>query len=311
MSDYVISAQGLTRYFGSKAVVRQLDLCIPRGSVTGLLGLNGAGKTTTLRMLLGLLEPTRGTCQIFGKDSRKLGAEDRARIGYTVEGHFLYDWMTVRESEQFQKSTFPCWNAPLFADTVRRFGIDAAQRTRSLSRGQRAGVSLALTLAAEPELLILDDPALGLDPVSRRALNETLLDFCDGGRRTVLLSSHMLDDVERVADRIAVMVHGRLLVDTTVDDFRSRVSAWSIDLPLTSLATAAIPGLVQVRPLGGRTVVTVTDSDQETKAALTRLAGSASDQNPLERLPVTFEDAVIAYLSRSREGQSFLTASGA
>lgn len=310
MSDYVISAQGLTRYFGTKAVVRQLDLRVPRGSVTGLLGLNGAGKTTTLRMLLGLLEPTRGTCQISGKDSAELGPEDRARIGYTVEGHFLYGWMTVRESEQFQKSTFPFWNASLFADTVRRFGIDAAQRTRSLSRGQRAGVSLALTLAAEPELLILDDPALGLDPVSRRALNETLLDFCDGGRRTVLLSSHMLDDVERVADRVAVMVHGRLLVDTTVDDFRSRVSAWSIDLPLATLATAAIPGLVQARPLGGRTVVTVTDSDQETEAALTRLAGSAFDQNPLERLPVTFEDAVIAYLSRSREGQSFLTASG-
>ncbi len=310
MNDYVISAQGLTRYFGTKAVVRQLDLHIPRGSVTGLLGLNGAGKTTTLRMLLGLLEPTRGTSQIFGRDSRELGPEDRARIGYTAEGHFLYGWMTVRESEQFQKNTFPRWNASLFADTVSRFGIDAAQKIRSLSRGQRAGVSLALTLAAEPELLILDDPALGLDPVSRRALNETLLDFCDGGRRTVLLSSHLLDDVERVADRVAVMVHGRLLVDTTIDDFRSRVSAWSIDLPLATRATEAIPGLVQARPLGGRTVVTVADSDQETEAALARLSGSSPDQNYLERLPVTFEDAVIAYLSRSRESQSFLTASG-
>ena len=93
--DLVISAQGLTRYFGHRPVVHTLDLAVPRGSVTGLLGLNGAGKTTTLRMLLGFLEPTRGTSQILGKDSQSLTAEDRARIGYTVEGHFLYGWMTV------------------------------------------------------------------------------------------------------------------------------------------------------------------------------------------------------------------------
>ncbi len=210
-SDYAVQAQGLTRYFGTKAVVQHLDLKIPIGSVTGLLGLNGAGKTTTLRMLMGFLEPTRGTCQLFGKESMTLAPEDRARIGYTVEGHFLYSWMTVRDCERFQRDTFPRWNASLFAETLQRFAIDAGQKVRTLSRGQRAGVSLALTLGTEPELLILDDPALGLDPVSRRALNETLIDFCDCGRRTILLSSHLLEDVERVADRVAIMVHGRLL----------------------------------------------------------------------------------------------------
>lgn len=304
-SEYAIEARGLTRYFGRTAVVRDLDLRIPLGSVTGLLGLNGAGKTTTLRMLLGFLEPTRGSCEVLGKDSLQLGPEDRARIGYTVEGHFLYGWMTVRDCERFQRDTFPRWNASLFGETIQRFAIDASQKARTLSRGQRAGVSLALTLATEPELLVLDDPALGLDPVSRRALNETLIDFCDCGRRTILLSSHLLDDVERVADRVAIMVHGRLLVDATVEEFRSRVSAWSLDLPPASRYSELIPGLIHARPLGGRTVITVVDADQETESAIERVSQSAA-----ERVNITFEDAVLAYLSRSRKSKSLFVASG-
>lgn len=306
LNDLAISAQGLTRYFGDRVVVDQLDLGVPRGSVTGLLGLNGAGKTTTLRMLMGLLTPSRGQCQLLGKDSQQLTAEDRARIGYTVEGHFLYGWMTVRQSEKFQRETFPRWNSGMFESTVRRFGIDPGQKIRVLSRGQRAGVSLALTLAAEPELLILDDPALGLDPVSRAALNETLLDFCNEGMRTVLLSSHLLDDVERVVDRVLVMVHGRLVVNTTIDDFRNRISSWSLEVPPASRAIHAIPGLVFAKQRGDRTIVTVADSDAETEAAMMRIGADS-----LERLPITFGEAVVAYLSQSRESDSFFANTGA
>ncbi len=306
LKDLAISAQGLTRYFGNRPVVEHLDLSVPRGSITGLLGLNGAGKTTTLRMLMGFLTPSRGESQLLGKDSQQLTAEDRARIGYTVEGHFLYGWMTVRQSEKFQRETFPRWNGSMFESTVRRFGIDPAQKIRVLSRGQRAGVSLALTLAADPELLVLDDPALGLDPVSRGALNETLLDFCNSGSRTILLSSHLLDDVERVADRILVMVHGRLIVNTTVDDFRNRVSSWSLEVPPASRAIFSIPGLIFAKPLGSRTVVTVADYDEETEAALMRIGAHST-----EGMPITFGEAVTAYLSQSRERDSFFTNTGA
>jgi ABC-2 type transport system ATP-binding protein len=306
LNDLAISSQGLTRYFGDRVVVDQLDLAVPRGSVTGLLGLNGAGKTTTLRMLMGLLTPTRGQSQLLGKDSQQLTAEDRARIGYTVEGHFLYGWMTVRQSEKFQRETFPRWNSAMFESTVRRFGIDPGQKIRVLSRGQRAGVSLALTLAAEPELLILDDPALGLDPVSRAALNETLLDFCNEGTRTVLLSSHLLDDIERIVDRVLVMVHGRLVVNTTIDDFRNRISSWSLEVPPASRAIHAIPGLVFAKQRGGRTIVTVADSDAETEAAMMRIGADS-----LERLPITFGEAVVAYLSQSRASDSFFANTGA
>lgn len=296
----VIRTHRLTRYFGRRAVVRELDFSVPRGSVVGLLGLNGAGKTTTIRMLLGFLEPTRGTCEVLGRDSRELTPDVRARIGHTVEGHFLHPWMRVRECERFGRETHPQWDGSFFEQAVRRFGIDTDAKVSWLSRGQRAGVSLASTLAGAPELLILDDPALGLDPVSRRALNETIIEFCESGDRTVLLSSHLLDDVERVADRVAVMVDGRMLVDSTLDDFRNRVAAWVLDVPQDPTIMRTIPGLVHCRPIGNRWHVTVADPDEETTTAMERLQAAS-----IERVEVTFEDAVLAYLSRSRVGHSF------
>lgn len=299
-SPYAIRAVRLTRYFGSRAVVRDLDFAVPRGTIVGLLGLNGAGKTTTIRMLMGFLDPTRGYSELLGRNSRELTPEDRSRIGHTVEGHFLYPWMRVRDCERFARETHQHWDAALFEQAVRRFGIDTAAKVSWLSRGQRAGVSIASTLAAEPELLILDDPALGLDPVSRRALNETILEFCESGERTVLLSSHLLDDVERVADRVAVMVDGRILVDAALDEFRSRVACWSLEFSQDPSLSHTIPGLVYCRPVGSRWHVTVADPDAETRAAIERLGATS-----VERLEVSFEDAVLAYLSRSRVGHSF------
>lgn len=309
MSDIdVIRTHRLTRYFGPKPVVHDLDFGVPRGKIVGLLGLNGAGKTTTIRMLLGLLEPTRGSCKVLGIDSRKLTPDVRTRIGHTVEGHFLYPWMRVRECERFGRETHPQWDGGFFERSVRRFGIDTGARVAWLSRGQRAGVSLASTLASSPELLILDDPALGLDPVSRRALNETILEFCESGERSVLLSSHLLDDVERVADRVALMVDGMMVVNTTIDDFRGRIASWTIDAPDSpttdgSLNTPVpIPRFVNCRPIGERWQLTVVDPDDDTQAALSAIASRS-----IEPVEVTFEDAVLAYLSRSRVYHSFYT----
>ncbi len=156
--------------------------------------------------------------------------------------------------------------------------------------------------------MILDDPALGLDPVSRRALNETLVEFASAGDRTVLLSSHLIDDVERVADRVAVMSDGHLVVDTTLDDFRERVSRWSLrfdggsdELLLQRKGVSAIPGLIEARQIYDRLIVAIADQDDESGAALARL-----DAVEVERLPASLDDAVLAYLSRSRADKSFL-----
>ncbi len=167
--NIAIRTSGLTRYFGHKAALRGLTLDIPRGQVTALVGHNGAGKTTLIRMLLGLLPPTRGRSELLGHDSQSLTPEVRTRVGYLAEGHFLWGWMRVRDTARLQRETFPRWDQPLFDAMLKFFGVTPDARVRQISRGQRAGVSLAMTLATDPELLILDDPSMGLDPVARRA----------------------------------------------------------------------------------------------------------------------------------------------
>jgi len=305
MLDPAIQTTRLTRYFGQNGVVRDLDLRVPLGQVTALLGLNGAGKTTTIRIIMGLLRPTRGRCEVFGQDSGQLSPDARMRIGYMVEGHFLYPGMRVRDCAKFQRAGYSRWDDAQFDQIVAHFGIAQSTYVSHLSRGQRAGVSLALVLAPDPELLVLDDPALGLDPVSRRALNETLVEFAAGGQRTVLLSSHLLDDVERIADRVMVMIEGRLQVDTTLDDFRSRVSGYVVNSESVDTdRVAAIPGLVEARRLGSRLHLTVADVDEETLTAVERLNASS-----VETIELPFTDSVLAWLSRSREQQSFISRS--
>ncbi|MEZ6130577.1 MAG: ABC transporter ATP-binding protein [Planctomycetaceae bacterium] len=302
MLDPVIRTDKLSRYFGSKPIVRDLNLRVPPGQVTALLGLNGAGKTTTIRIVMGLLRPTRGCCEVLQHDSSRLSVDVRMKIGYMVEGHYLYPNMRVRECAAFQRAGYSCWNEAQFDQIVDHFGIAQSDRIGHLSRGQRAGVSLALVLAPDPELLVLDDPALGLDPVSRRALNETLIEFAGDGQRTVLLSSHLLDDVERIADRVLLMIDGRLQVNTTLDDFRQRVTGYALgDVSIDPDRIAAVPGLIEARHLGNRLYLTVADSDEETAAAVERLNASS-----IEAMELPFTDQVLAWLSRRRGRHSFL-----
>ena len=178
---------------------------VPRGSVTAYLGRNGSGKTTSLRILLGLLEPTRGSSTVFGHDSQHLPPLLRGKIGYLAENHPVVPWMTVAQAAKYQSAFYPAWNQRIFEGTVEHFNLKAEAKAGSLSRGQRAGLALALTLAPEPELLVLDDPALGLDPVARRALLEAILYITRTPNRTVFLSSHLLDDIERVADYLLIL----------------------------------------------------------------------------------------------------------
>lgn len=307
MIDPVIHTSRLTRYFGNRPVVRDLDVAISAGQVTALLGLNGAGKTTTLRIIMGLLRSTRGDAFVWGENTTKLSPETHRRIGYMVEGHFLYSWMTVEQSAQFQRAGYSHWDDRLFDQIVRHFSIRTSAKIGELSRGQRAGVSLALVLAPDPELLVLDDPALGLDPVSRRALNETLIEFAGDGKRTVLLSTHLLDDVERVADRVMVLTEGRLKVDTTMEDFAARVTGFAVEIDLVDpQKVAAIPGLIEARRIGRRLQLTVADADQETRAAVDRLGGSSAEQ-----IELTFSDLVLSYLTGDRGESSFLNATRA
>lgn len=289
--EFVIRTHGLTKFYGAKAAVDQIELAVPRGSVFAFLGRNGSGKTTTIRMLLGFEEPTRGSSEVLGCDSRKLTPQLRNRIGYLTESHFLYGWMTVNECERFQSGTFGTWNREIFDAVIRHFGIDRKSRVKQLSRGERAGVGLALTLAPEPELLILDDPALGLDPVARRALLEAMLYVTRDEQRTILFSSHLIGDVERVADQVAILDRGVLRVQCPADEFRRRIGCWVLRFEDSTPELPGIPGLLGVTRFPHEIRVTVAGELDQADGVLRSLPNVQ-----VERQEVAMEDAVVNYM---------------
>ena len=201
--DDAISTYRLTKHYGGRKVVDTLNLRVPRGSVYGLLGRNGAGKSTTLKMLTGMVRPDYGRIELLGEPLETLSPASRARIAYLAEGHPLYTWMTIRQAVGFTMSFYPDADRRVAEQVLEHFNLSAKAKIGRLSKGQRAQLSLALAIAPDPELLILDDPTLGLDTNVRRDFLESMIQIiCSRRGRTILLSSHILSDVERVADRI-------------------------------------------------------------------------------------------------------------
>src|SRR5262249_14969910 len=288
----VIETRGLTKYFGGKCAVDTVFFRVPRGSVFAFIGRNGAGKTTTIRMILGLLEPTRGSSSILGYPSMTLPPEARARIGYMAEGHPVYAWMRVGQYAGFQKGFYDHWNQKIFDGVIDYFAISPRTKAGHLSHGQRAGLHLAMTLAAEPELLILDDPATGLDPAARRSLLEAMIYFTRSRERTIFFSTHLLDDVERVADQVAVLDYSVLRACCSVETFCERVRRLVVrfaaepphDLP-------DLPGLLQTTRDDNELSLLVANPDGQTHRRLEALGAVAVDEQP-----VGLEEALIAYV---------------
>jgi ABC-2 type transport system ATP-binding protein len=294
--ESVIQTHGLTKYFGGKAAVYDLNLDVPRGCVFAFLGRNGSGKTTTIRMLMGMVQPTRGTGTILGHDIRALMPEIRARIGYLTEEHQLYGWMNVKECGKFQSKFFPRWNEKIFRGVVSHFGLKPTAKVKDLSRGERAGLCLALTLSPEPELLMLDDPGLGLDPVARRALVESMIFLTRKSDRTIFFSSHHLSDVERVADYIAVFDRSILRACCPLEKFQESVHQVRLRFSGTPPGLPKIPGLLQAIRTENELRVTCVHYNGEAEKILRALSPLE-----MEAVPLGLEDAFISYLGERGE----------
>lgn len=258
MPDAVIHTQGFSRRYGSTLAVDSLDLTVDQGQIFGFLGRNGAGKTTTIKALLGLLRPTSGAVQVLGLDPAADGVQLKQRIGYVSETPQLYSWMRVREMVRFTRGFYAHWNDKRTADLLAQFGLDPERRIKNLSRGMAAQLALVLAMGHDPELLILDEPATGLDVLVRRDFLESIVHVIQQEGRTVMLSSHMVHEVERVADRVAVIEGGRLLACEDAHAFKGRVKKVLVRLPGTDDAVLqSIDGIRAVEGTGDRRLLTI------------------------------------------------------
>jgi ABC-2 type transport system ATP-binding protein len=206
---YAIETHDLTRRFGRTEAVQALTLQVPTGSVFALLGPNGAGKTTTLKLLMNLLRPTGGTATVLGIDTRRLEARHFERIGYVSENQRLPDWLTPRELFDYCRRFYPTWDDELQRRLESDLALSSNARLRTLSRGTRMKAALLASLAYRPELIVLDEPFTGLDPVVRDELIRGLLEVSVDRPPTVLISSHDIDEVERLADWVGFLRDGR------------------------------------------------------------------------------------------------------
>jgi ABC-2 type transport system ATP-binding protein len=223
MNEPAIEMQAVYKSFRSKHVLRGATLRVERGRTFAFLGRNAAGKTTTIRMLLGLLNRDDGAIRVLGLDPQRDPIELRRRIGYLAEDQTMYGWMRVEEIVRFVAPFYPTWDHELALKYLRDFELPLRTRIKHLSKGQNVRLGLVLALAHRPELVILDDPALGLDPIMRKQFNRDLITHLQGEGRTVFYSSHLLYEVEPVADEVAILDHGRVIRQAETETLRRDV----------------------------------------------------------------------------------------
>jgi ABC-2 type transport system ATP-binding protein len=223
MNESAIELQAVYKSFRTTEVLRGVTLRVERGKTFAFLGRNASGKTTTIRMLLGLLKRDDGAIRVLGLDPQRDPLELRRRVGYLAEDQTMYGWMRVEEIVRFVAPFYPTWDHALAAKYLKDFELPLRTRIKHLSKGQNVRLGLVLALAHRPELVILDDPALGLDPIMRKQFNRDLITHLQGEGRTVFYSSHLLYEVEPIADEVAILDAGRIVRQAETESLRRDV----------------------------------------------------------------------------------------
>jgi ABC-2 type transport system ATP-binding protein len=296
MNDYVIDIENLVKYFDGRCVLDEINLKVPRGCIYGLLGRNGIGKTTIIRILLGLDFPMRGQTFLLGKNSVNLTAKIRGRIGCVSEGHNLIQNYKVSRIIKLCKNLSLNWNEQFFGHLIETFRLPLDRKVRDLSMGMRAQLNLALAMAIEPELLILDDPTLGLDTVARRQFLELAIELIQQQQRTILFSSHILSDVERVADRIGILAAGKLVVDCPLEELKKRIKKLRVIFPEAAPAHLYLTEIINQQIQGREMILTVANWNKEKQAILDTFKPSSCNE-----IPMSLEDIFIECTKPSQE----------
>ena len=296
-----IETRGLVAGYRRREAVRGLDLTVPRGSVYGFLGPNGAGKTTTIKTLLGFRRPDGGEAKVLGYDVVGESLEVRARVGFASEVDSLYGGMTVERLCRFCRGMSRGWNQPLVDRYLGVFGLPKGVKARKLSRGQKVQLQLCLALGSDPELLILDEPTSGLDPLARHAFLKVLVGDVAAEGRTVFFSTHILSDIEAVADTVGIIKEGRMLVSDELDHLRETHKTFRIvyaEVPPEGEIEALrrLPGVRSLK-LEGRGVRLRVRGDVE--AAYRELEARPYEVRDVDAVGMSLEEIFIAYVEEA------------
>jgi ABC-2 type transport system ATP-binding protein len=249
-SGDVVEIQNLSREFGKKQALKNVTLRVPRGGVFGLIGSNGAGKTTLIKHILGSHYAQKGLVRVFGIDPVAHPVEVLGRIGYVSENRDIPDWMRVAEIMAYTQTFYPAWDSAYAEELREMFELDPNQKILTLSRGQAARVCLLLALAHRPDLLLLDEPSSGLDPVVRRDILSAIVRTIADEGRTVIFSSHLLEEVERLADRVAIIHDGEVILDDGLESLKESFHRITLRFEKPSTEAPNILGAVDQRGYG-------------------------------------------------------------
>ena len=281
MAEPYVVARDLGKAFDGRPVLAHLDFVVAPGDIVGVLGENGAGKTTLLELILGYTPPSAGSVTVFGHESRRLPGADKRRIGFVPQTDELVSHLTVAAHIALISSFYAAWDAALVARLVQKWGIDTRVRVGTMSVGQRQKLAIVLALGHRPDLLLLDEPVASLDPIARRHFLEEIVEIATDERRAVIFSSHIVADIERLANRIWIVRGGALLWAGDADTLRSSVVRLHLRACATPLEHLSLPNAIRIEPFANGGIAVMRDWRDELTADIAARAGGSLE---LERL---------------------------
>lgn len=292
MSEKIIECKNLTHKYGDYLVYKDLNFTVERGRIFGLLGKNGMGKTTTINIMMGFLRPTSGNIYIFGEESHNLSPKTRTRIGLLHEGHLTYDFMTIEEAENFFSRFYPGWEKKFYYDLMDKMGMNYDHKIANMSCGQRSQVVLGLIMAQDPELMILDDYSMGLDAGYRRLFINYLKHFVKKRNTTVLITSHIIQDLEKLIDDAIIMGYQEILLQMNIDKFIQSFHQYKFSLPGSSLTLRKDDHVANFEVLEDEyRIYSFKGEDKITNYINQK--GANIDQKDITEVSMTLEDAFI------------------
>lgn len=274
----IVDLQNVSRYFGSKVALDDVSLTVEKGTVLGLVGENGSGKTTILKHVLGLLKPDKGSVKVFGLDPVTDPVPVLAQIGYLSEEDILPGWMRISELQRYMQGFYATWDQEYADQLVREFDLDRDAKLLGLSKGQRARAGLMAALAYRPELLLLDEPSSGLDPIVRRDILGAIVRTIAEEGRTVLFSSHLLGEVDRVADKVAMIKNGKIAFCEPLDDLKEGHLQLTVLFPQPRPVAPRIPGAIAAEGNGKEWSVVFKGTPEQAQAAVADIDATIADQ---------------------------------